>query len=203
MEKGYNLNSDQDMRAVLTPLSKVAERTGCCIVVLRHLNKSQGLSAIYRGGGSVGIGGAARVTLIVGVHPEDKDEDSTTARKVLAVGKVNIARHAPALEYRTVERDSTVVIEWGGATTLSADDLVSAEGSVNDDDDPDAADFLITVLRDGPLPVKAVQAEGTQAGFSKDQLKRAKKRLHIRSDKEDGVLNGPWFWTLPDKKRAP
>lgn len=33
---------DQDVRKVLTPLAKVAERTGCAMLLLRHLRKGKG-----------------------------------------------------------------------------------------------------------------------------------------------------------------
>lgn len=42
---------DPDVRGALMPLAKLAERTGAAIVVVRHLNKSGGSNAIYRGGG--------------------------------------------------------------------------------------------------------------------------------------------------------
>ena len=52
---------DQDVRRALHPLAQLAETTGATFVVVRHLNKSAGGKAMYRGGGSIGIGGAARV----------------------------------------------------------------------------------------------------------------------------------------------
>ena len=46
-----NAHRDQDVRRALHILSGLAERTRCCVIVLRHLNKSGGGNAIYRGGG--------------------------------------------------------------------------------------------------------------------------------------------------------
>ena len=51
---------DQDVRAVLHRLAEVADQTGCTVLRLCHLDKSGGGSPIYRGGGSIGIIGAAR-----------------------------------------------------------------------------------------------------------------------------------------------
>lgn len=59
---GSDTNSykGQDIRAqVMAPLKRLCEETGCTVIALRHLNKGQG-AAIYRGGGSIGIVGAAR-----------------------------------------------------------------------------------------------------------------------------------------------
>ena len=46
-----NAHRDQDVRLALHLLAAMAERSGCCIIVLRHLNKSPGGNAVYRGGG--------------------------------------------------------------------------------------------------------------------------------------------------------
>lgn len=56
---------DQDVRGARMPLARLAERTGATVVVLRHLSKSGGANPLYRGGGSIGIIGAARVGLLV------------------------------------------------------------------------------------------------------------------------------------------
>ena len=67
-----NAHRDQDVRRALHILSGLAERTRCCVIVLRHLNKSGGSNAIYRGGGSIGIIGAARAGFMCGRDPDDE-----------------------------------------------------------------------------------------------------------------------------------
>src|SRR4029079_8173039 len=56
-----NAMNDQNVRRALFPLSRLAETTGAVILVVRHLNKNTQGSALYRGGGSIGIIGAARI----------------------------------------------------------------------------------------------------------------------------------------------
>jgi hypothetical protein len=46
---------DQHIRQALYPLRMLARRTGCAIILIRHLNKSGSGKALHRGGGSVGI----------------------------------------------------------------------------------------------------------------------------------------------------
>ncbi len=77
---GATVNSwrDQDVRRALGPLAGLTERTGAAIVVVRHLTESGGASPLYRGGGSIGIIGAARSGLLVAPEPDDD------ARRVLA-----------------------------------------------------------------------------------------------------------------------
>ena len=55
-----NSYRDQDVRRALAPLARLAEETNVAMVVIRHITKGQGQKAMYRGGGSIGIAGAAR-----------------------------------------------------------------------------------------------------------------------------------------------
>ena len=71
---GHNIDSsrDQDVREVLTPLAQVAERTGCAILIIRHLNKGSSDNILYRGSGSIGIIAVARIGLLVAHDPDDE-----------------------------------------------------------------------------------------------------------------------------------
>ena len=83
LSAGTNSFRDQDVRRALAPVKLLAERTGASVLVVRHLNKSATGSPIYRGGGSIGIIGAARAGLLVGTDPDDE----TGVRRVLATTK--------------------------------------------------------------------------------------------------------------------
>src|SRR5215208_5392152 len=89
-----NSNRDQDVRRALTPLKRMAERTGAAVILVRHLNKMPGGNPLYRGGGSIGIIGAARSGMVVGSHP-DSDE-----LRVLAGQKNNLSLPPRSLAYR-------------------------------------------------------------------------------------------------------
>lgn len=101
-------HKDQDVRVVLAQLAAVAERTGACIILVRHLNKSGGGSPLYRGGGSIGIIGAARAGYLVGRDPEDE------TRRILACTKLNIGVEPAPLAYRLVsdELHGCARVEW-------------------------------------------------------------------------------------------
>jgi RecA-family ATPase len=85
--------NDQDIREVLTPLAQVAERTRCAFLIIRHINKGNSSNALYRGAGSIGIIGAARMGLIVVIDPNDAQ------RCILATSKNNLSTHASQLIY--------------------------------------------------------------------------------------------------------
>ncbi len=178
---------DQDIRGALAPLARMAESTRCCVIAIRHLNKSGGPKALYRGGGSIGIIGAARVGLIAGTDPDDED------RRILAVTKSNLSAPASSLAYRVVDAPEYGCgrIHWEGTTNHHADDLVADRW--DDDDTRDATQVLAQIIADGPRPVTEIIKEMNNAGFSVDQAKRAKKRLGMRSRKV-GAPGEPQHW---------
>jgi hypothetical protein len=67
-----NSHRDQDVRRALAPLAGLAERTGASVLVIRHLNKAAANNPLYRGGGSIGIIGAARMAFVVGEDHKTK-----------------------------------------------------------------------------------------------------------------------------------
>ncbi len=186
---------DQDVRGALMPLAKMAERCGCCVVVIRHLTKGGGAKALYRGQGSIGIVGAARVGLIAATDPEDD------TRRILAVSKSNLAAVPESIAYRLVSSDEHGCgrIQWEGVTRYRADDLVADRHDNPDDDRDDAARVLESILTDGPRWAKEAVDEMAAAGFSKDQAKRAKSRLKVQSVKygRPGDAEQGWKWALP------
>ncbi|MDP8971755.1 MAG: AAA family ATPase [Actinomycetota bacterium] len=186
-----NSHRDQDVRRALAPLAKLAEETGAAVVAVRHLNKASGGNALYRGGGSIGIVGAARSALLVAKDPHDED------RRVLAPLKNNLAKPAPSLAFvLTGAANGAVRVEWKGESHHGADDLLAApvdpeERSAVDE----AAEFLHDVLGRGPVWSKQVKKEAREADISDATLRRAKAGLGVRSVKEG---DGSWSWTLPD-----
>ncbi len=153
---------DQDIRTALMPLARLAEATGACVAVLRHLNKSGGGNPLYRGGGSIGIIAAARVGLLAAPDPDDE------SRRILAVSKSNLAAPAPALAYRLVgsPEHCCARVQWDGPTDHRAADLLTIR-QPDDEDGVDASDVLVGILSDGPRWVKEVLDEAATAGFSR------------------------------------
>jgi hypothetical protein len=187
---------DQDIRTVLSGLSALAERTGCCILLLRHLNKATGGNPLYRGGGSIGIVGAARAAMLAAADPDDD------TRRVLAVTKANLAEEPPALGYRLTNspEHGCARVEWLGATGHLPADLL---GRREDDDDrsdrDEAAEWLTAYLDDHDGQVSAgdaIKAAGLD-GINKTTLHRARKRAGIVSVKAG--LHGGWLWQHPGR----
>jgi putative DNA primase/helicase len=175
-----NSYRDQDVRRALAPLAAMAERLKVADVVIRHLNKSSGGPAIYRGGGSIGLAGAARIVLAVGADPEDE------SRRILAPVKANLSAPSPSLAYRLVEASGTVRVDWLGTSDVTAERMLAAP--VDDDERSalgDACDFLRDQLADGPVAVVDVEQRRKQAGISSITYRRARTTLGVLSSPSD------------------
>lgn len=71
--KNGNMQSAVRMRETMTKLANIASEYACAIVLVGHMNKTNGGKNIYRGLGSIDIAAAARSVLLVA---RDKDEPS-------------------------------------------------------------------------------------------------------------------------------
>src|SRR5262249_38280653 len=163
-----NTHKDQDCRRALYPLAMLAQETGAAVLVVRHLNKAAGTNPLYRGGGSIGIIGAARSGLLVAKDPDNPDQ------RVLASTKCNLAKLPPALVYALdTAPNGALRIGWKGESTHTAESLLAVP---RDDEERDAvqegADVLKTILCNGQLPAADVKAQARKAGVSERTLAR-------------------------------
>ena len=60
------MNRANEARDMTKKLGSIAERTGCAIVLIGHMNKGSGAKAAYRGMGSIDFFAVARSVLLVG-----------------------------------------------------------------------------------------------------------------------------------------
>lgn len=201
-------NSEHSARKAMGRLAAMAESKGVAVVVVRHLTKSRFSNPKYRGGGSISIIGAARSALIVVDAPQGDDP----FEHVLAVNKNNMGTAAP-LRYRTVMDHGVIKVEWLGECLSSASDLLEGCGDRFESSQLDEACYVLySVLagvREGK-PAKEVLKEATNALVSVRTLKRAKRRLGVKSyrrrrDDKDGEVaddggeaSWEWVWKLPD-----
>jgi hypothetical protein len=188
-----NAHNDQQVKRALTPLKDLAEETGATIVLVRHLNKNTGSSALYRGGGAMGFVGVARVALLMARHPEDD------SRRVLAVNKTNLGALPPSLAFRLEDTGAGVArVAWEGGTTYSAEDIMERpqDGDVRSAV-AEAIEFLQDLLKPGATFARDVQKAARDAGLAWDTVRRAQRALGIRPQKAK-TQDGQWTWTLPD-----
>jgi len=196
LPKKIDAHKDQDVRRALAPFASMAERTAVAVQVVRHLSKSEGTSPIYRGGGSIGIIGAARMGALVAKDPKDEEG------RVLAPTKNNLAGHPKSLLYGLEEADNGAVrVIWAGESEYSASELLQSVRVDRADARREAEAFLETLLADGPVPKATVEEEAKAANISPGTVRRAKTSLGVIAERENQVGGergaGRWVWKLP------
>lgn len=181
-------NKDADVRRVFAELKELAEQRHSTILVIRHLNKSNVGKAIYRGGGSIGIVGAARSALLVGRDPEYPD------KALLAVTKSNYAQMPPSIRYSINNDAGSGLIHWEAETGHDADELLATYTRDRDKQIQLALAFLKEFLGDGQAHAAGdVLAAGALRQLSVRTLYRARDQLHIAHNS-----SGHGLWQLVD-----
>lgn len=192
-----NSHRDQDVRRALAPLARLADELGVAVVFVRHLNKSGGNNPKYRGGGSIGILGAARAGHIFG-----EDPDAPDTRRIFAPVKSNLSEPAPPLAYRAVQAENGAVrVEWEGEADHGADTLLDRRSPEERTKVQEAAHVLEEELSDGPRPVPELHDVADQLGISERTMSRAARRLDVV--RQPGGFGEPWEWRLPDEGGDP
>jgi AAA domain len=195
LDPSVNSFHDQDARtALLEPLKRLAEEMGAALLLLRHLNKNTGGSALYRGGGSIGFIGAARSELVAAKDPDDPEQ-----RRVLASGKSNLGPPLPSLRYRLVvnEGQAQPHVEWLGTCEYTADALLAENVDEGLGALEEAAIWLEEQLADGPRPAVEVKRMATQAGLTSATLRRARRKRCVVEGRP------PYHWSLKGDQEAP
>lgn len=193
---------DHHVRRALAPLRTMAERTGAAVLVVRHLNKSAKVTdPLLRGGGSIGIIGAARAGLMVGRDPEDPE------RRVLAVTKMNLAPDAvSSLGYRVTSDPSLGVgaLEWLGASEHEARDLLADGGGEHEERGAlaEAKSVLRELLAEGSVRANEARRYCREADVSERTLARARKAIGVRAEPRSNGERREWWWSLPNGGRS-
>ncbi|MHB8488462.1 MAG: AAA family ATPase [Candidatus Dormibacteria bacterium] len=196
---GRDTNSyrDQDVRRALAPLAALADRCGFAVLIVRHLTKAPGGTPLYRGGGSIGIIGAARIALLAGRDPHDE------TRCVLLPLKSNLGPPPEGITYQ-IESSSNGAscIVWGGSTGLRADEVLAQPTSGDERNAFDeACDFLRAELADGPVPAKELMGNRRrQAGIAEVTLSRARRLLGVQSS--PNAFGGVRMLSLPSDSQS-
>ena len=55
-----DMNRANEVRTIMKSIGQVAQRTGCAVGLVGHLNKAAGMSSAYRGLGSIDFRASAR-----------------------------------------------------------------------------------------------------------------------------------------------
>lgn len=176
-----DMNRANEAREMTKKLGAMAERTGCAVILIGHMNKGSGVKAAYRGIGSIDFFAIARSVLLVARVPDD-----STLRAVAQI-KCNLAVEGSTMVFRLDETG----VNWIGEYDISVDELLA--GSSNGDKHKVAKDLLNKILSDGKeVPVSTVIMQAKAIGVSKRTLENVKRELGVKSIKY-GVT---WLWKM-------
>jgi hypothetical protein len=193
---GVLAGNDPSVRRALLPLAQLAERYGCVILLVRHLNKAFGGRALYRGAGSLAFLSACRSGWLIAPDPQQPE------RRVLAQVKNNLAPPQPSLAFTVLTpADTPPVLSWLGPTALTAD-AVLAGPAAGPAPGPRqrAREFLAHVLAEGPRTPREIWGEARAAGLAERTLHRARKDLDIRSVRVEAEGRPVCYWLLPGQQ---
>lgn len=191
LDAANNSWKDADVRRALSPLARVAEETGAALLTIRHLTKSFGGPAIYRGGGSIGIVGAARSALLIASDPTNSD------RRVLASVKSNLAPTPVSLAFSIIPRGSSSGVSWHGESDCTADDLLlPPEVRVGELSPAEAS--LKELLAREPMDRRQVVERMVQNKFSERSTDRAARRLGVIRRSHGFGAERSATWRLPN-----
>lgn len=200
-------HKNADVRSVLEPLGKMAERTGAAVLSVTHFSKtgaSNGAKALHRFIGSIAFTAAARFAFAV---IEDSENDG---RRLFLHVKNNLAAPPQGLAFRLNQK---IVGEPGKAivgsfvvwdsepVTMTANEALAAEASSGEQRSArlEAEDFLRDILSGGPVPQRDIKTAAEGAGLAWATVRRAKDRLGAEAERQSVGTSGAgqWVWALP------
>ena len=193
---GTRLDSyrDTDVRSVLEPVAKLAERHQVVMLGIMHIGKATDRQARHRALGSVAFINAARLVFAIGMDPDDP------SRRLLVPVRSNICREAPPLAFRLEDADGVPQVVWedGPIAEVSAETVLGGRPVAEDDERHDADALLRELLEedDWPMAAATVAAAGRAHGIHVRSLQRAAHRVGI-GIKKTGFRTG-WFWFKPE-----
>lgn len=198
------LNDDAEIRSVTGELIRIAEKFGCAILGVRHLNKSKGFGD-SRNAGLNGVGWRAspRSALLVG-------KDRETGELAICQTKNNLAPKSDKsfgfrIESTPVTLDSGETVEigkfhWTGESKLTEQKmLANAPNEIERGETLEAVEFLRDALSVGERLAIEVEKEADELyGLSKKQLRTASSKIRVHRRRKGFGKDSKIYWRLPD-----
>jgi putative DNA primase/helicase len=186
------------LRGVLTPLKRLAERLRAAVVLVSHATKGGSGNAKHRVLGSIAYVGACRANHFFIADPHDP-----TGRRVLMLDNGgNVSAPARTLAYVIENGAKGARVEWSDepvAITIEEALRPKSPHSLNGRQAgaPLECDgWLRAFLADGVKSAIIVFDAGNTAGFSRNQIRRAKNRINAVATREGFGVDGQWSWGL-------
>ena len=169
-----DMNRANEIRPLFRHLSTIAERTGCAIVLIGHLNKSSGSQSDYRSLGSIDIAAAVRSILFVEKVEKEKDQDI----RVVYQQKDSLAKKENPVAFSLGEEG----LKWLGEYDISIEDLLMGKAGTKKETKLEKAQKLILELlnKRKVMCLEELEAELLAYGISSRTGRDARKQLESR-----------------------
>lgn len=176
-----DMNRANETRDATKKLTVVAERTGCAIILIGHMNKGSGGKAAYRGIGSIDFFAVARSVLLVARVP------GQPCIRAVAQIKSNLGIEGSTMAFQLSEDG----FEWLGEYEVSVDELLG--GYCVGSKRQQAEDFLKSELSNKQaVPSNVIVEKGKKLGISKRTLETVKQEMRVKSYK----IGATWTWSM-------
>ena len=169
-----DMNRANEIRPLFRHLSMIAERTGCAIVLIGHLNKSSGSQSDYRSLGSIDIAAAVRSILFVEKVEKEKEQDI----RVVYQQKDSLAKKENPVAFSLGEEG----LKWLGEYDISIEDLLMGKAGTKKETKLEKAQKLILELltKRKVMCLEELEAELLAYGISSRTGRDARKQLENR-----------------------
>ena len=180
-----DMNRANEARDMTKHLGQVAERTGCAIVLIGHMNKNAGGKVAYRGMGSIDFFAVARSVLLVG---RVKGQEN---RRAMIQIKNNLAERGHAKSFVLTDG----VFTWKGDYDITEDELAGGFAPKTSKQE-EAKDLLVSLsCTTKEAAVSQIQKKARDRGISWRTMEIVKKELQIKSKR----VNNAWYWIIDSK----
>ena len=160
-----DMNKANEIRPMFRRLAEIAERTGCAVILIGHLNKAAGGQSAYRGLGSIDFRAAARSVLLIG---RVKREPNV---RVIVHDKSSLAPEGKPIAFCL---DPETGFSWIGEYDITADELLSGAGGNTATKTEQAERLILDLLADGKeLASEDLVKAAAEAGISERTVQNA------------------------------
>ena len=150
-------------------LGQVAQRTGCAILLIGHLNKAAGMQSLQRGLGSIDIAAAVRSVMFIGKLKHDP------TMRILTHEKSSLAPPGASLAFSLGDEGG---FRWVGEYDITADEMLSGIEPQRETKTQQAKDLICTLLAGGKQVLSEdIDKAALERGIPGRTVRDAKREL--------------------------
>ena len=164
-----DMNRANEVRPIFMRLGQVAQRTGCAILLIGHLNKAAGMQSLQRGLGSIDIAAAVRSVLFIGKLKHDP------TMRILTHEKSSLAPPGVSLAFSLGNEGG---FRWVGEYDITADEMLSGIEPQRETKTQQAKDLICALLAGGKQVLSEdIDKAALERGIPGRTVRDAKREL--------------------------